>query len=288
MSNESGTNIRDLLGAGDVIRNFDSVIETILEPRGLDLVMLEGHKKIVDKAINGEQVSEELIAFVSGYKKMVKEFENCKKAAENAKKYLREGAQPKKIEENWLDFYFDKVRIISDEMVRDIWSRILAEEANEQGKVSLSLLHALSIMSKDQATIFSNIARFCMREYEGTKIHPFIFLSKNVEAYENSRITHTKLRELERLGLIDCDYKNEYVFPSKKVLVSGNHVITVYGDPNNEDKIKVGNVIFTEDGETLYSIVSDTLVKYRLDILDFSVAKFKARNCRVLINGKEV
>jgi len=60
MCNESGTNIGDLLGIGDVIKSFDSIIETILEPRGLDLVILEGHKKIIDKAINGEQVSEEL------------------------------------------------------------------------------------------------------------------------------------------------------------------------------------------------------------------------------------
>lgn len=74
----------------------------------------------------------------------------------------------------------------------------------------------------------------------------------------------------------------------KKVLVSGNHVITVYGDPNNKNKIKAGNVIFTEDGATLYSIVSDTLVKYRPDIMEFTVSKFKSRKCTVLINGEEV
>lgn len=288
MGNESGTNIGNLFGISDVVKNFDNIIEAILQPKGLDLAILEGHKKIIDKAVNGEQVSEELIAFVCGYKKMIKEYENCKKAAENAKKYLREGAEPKKIDEDWLNFYFDKVRIVSDEMVRDIWSRILAEEVNQQGTVSLSLLHILSIMSKEQATVFSNIAKFCMREYKGTNIHPFIFLSTNVEVYENSRITHTNLRELERLGLIDCNFRNEHIFHKKKVLVSGNHVITLYGDTNNKNKIKAGNVIFTEDGTTLYSIVSDTLTKYRSDILEFSVSKFKARNCRVLINGKEV
>lgn len=288
MDNDGGTTIRDLLGIGDVIKSFDHIIKTFLEPRELDLAVLEAHKKIIDKAVSGEQVSEELVAFVCGYKKMVKEYENCKKAAENAKKYLREGVEPEKIDEDWLNFYFDKVRIVSDEVVRDIWSRILAEEINEHGTVSLSLLHILSIMSKEQATVFSNIARFCMREYKGTKIHPLIFLSTNVEAYENSKITHKKLRELERLGLIDCSFKNEYIFHKKKVLVSGNHVITLYGDPSNKNKIKAGNVIFTEDGATLYSIVSDTLIKYRPDILDFSVSKFKTRNCKVLINGKEV
>lgn len=37
-SNEGGTTIGDLFGIGDVIKSFDDIIETILEPRGLDLV----------------------------------------------------------------------------------------------------------------------------------------------------------------------------------------------------------------------------------------------------------
>ena len=286
MSNESGTNMSDILGLGNALKGLDEIIETILEPRGLDSVMLKGHEKIVDKVVEGKQVSENEIAVVSNYKRIVKEYKNCKNAVENAKKYLREGAESKNVSGDWLDFYFDKVRLISDEVVQDIWSRILAEEVNKQGTISLSLLHSLSIMSKEQATIFSNIARFCMREYKGEKIHPLIFLSTNVDAYENSGITHKNLRQLERLGLIDYN-KKEYVFKRKKILVSGNHVITVYGDPDKKNKIKAGNVIFTDDGMTLYSIVSDTLIKNRLNIMEFTAAKFKARNCRVLINGKE-
>lgn len=164
MNNENETKGCGLLNLGSVIDSFGGIIDTILEPRGLDLVMLEGHKKIVDKVIENGEVSGDMVAFVSGYKKMIREYENCKNAAENAKKYLREGAEPKKLDVDWLNFYFDKVRLVSDEMVQDIWSRILAEETNEQGSVSLSLLHTLSIMSKEQATIFSNIARFCIED----------------------------------------------------------------------------------------------------------------------------
>lgn len=47
MGNEGGTTIGDLFGIGDVIKSFDDIIETILEPRGLDLVVLEGHKKLL-------------------------------------------------------------------------------------------------------------------------------------------------------------------------------------------------------------------------------------------------
>lgn len=271
-----------------VLKSFNSIIGTILEPRGIDLIVLEGHKKVIEKVIENKDVDEDMVAFVCGYKHLIREYQNCRNVAENAKRYLKESAKPQNIDVDWLNFYFDKVRLVSDEIVQDIWSRILAEEANAQGSVSLSLLHTLSIMSKEQATIFSNIARFCMREYQGEKVHSLIFLSTNVEAYSKSRINHKNLRALERLGLIDYNAKDEYVFHKKKVLASGNRLLTIYGDPDNKNKIKAGNVIFTEDGMKLYSIVSDTLDKYRTDITDFTIARFKARNCKVFINGKEV
>ncbi len=104
----------------------------------------------------------------------------------------------------------------------------------------------------------------------------------------NSKITPTDLRELERLGLIECDFNNEYIFNNKKMFKKGNHIITVYGDPNNKNKIKAGNAIFTKDGKVLYEIIDDSYKEYRADILDFTIAKFKRRNCEVTINDRKV
>lgn len=284
-----GDNIVEKINAGtEALKNFTEIVNTILAPRGLDAIILEGHKKVIEKTIEKRDINEDTIAFLAGYKKMIKEYKNCKNAAENAKKYLKENANPNDIKEDWLNLYFDKVRLVADEQVQDIWSRILAEEANKPGYITPSLLHTLSIMSKEQAMFFSNISRFCMREYEGEKIHPLIFISANIESYKKSNIDRKRLKELERLGLIDCEFIEEYIFFKKKVFVHGNHVITVYGDPNNDNKIKAGNVIFTEDGNKLYSIISDTLVKYREDIFEFTLEKFKVRNCKVFVNGKEV
>lgn len=280
--------MQEIKDGSEVVKNFNEVVNTILEPRGLNAIILEGHKKIIEKAIENGPVNEDAIAFLCGYKKLTKEYKNCKNAAENAKKYLKENAKPKNINEDWLDFYFDKVRLVSDQVVQEIWSRILAEEANEPGSIRPTLLHTLSIMSKEQANFFSNISRFCMREYKGEEVHPLIFISTNLEAYKDSGIDRKKLKELERLGLIDCEFMEEYVFLKKKVFVSGNHKVTVFGDPDNENKIKAGNVIFTEDGRALYAVISDAVVKYRKDILEFSLDRLKARNCRILVNGKEI
>ncbi len=279
---------KDISAVSETIKNFSEVMNSVLAPKGIDAVILEGHKEIIQKVINKESVDESTVAFLCGYKKMIKEYRNCKNVVENAKRYLKDNARPDEIDESWLDFYFDKVRIVSDEEVQAVWSRILAEEANKPGYIRPSLLHSLSIMSKEQATFFSNIARFCMREYKKDKVHPLIFFSSNIDSYAKSNIDNKKLKELERLGLIDCEFTEEFVFLQKKIFVHGNHKITVYGDPNNDNKIKAGNVIFTDDGNTLYSIVSSDLVKYRKDIFEFTLEKLKRRNCKILVNDEEV
>lgn len=119
-------------------------------------------------------------------------------------------------------------------------------------------------------------------------VHPLIFISSNVEAYQNSGLYSSQLMELANLGLVQCDFKSEYIFLKKKVLRWGNRVIVIYGDPDNDDKIKAGNVKLTCDGTALFRIVGEHYKQYRADILDFTVTKFLRRNCKVVINGKPV
>lgn len=112
--------------------------------------------------------------------------------------FISENAQPEKVEEDWFAFFFDKVKIVTNEAVLNMWSRILAGEVNKPGSFSRSLLHTLSIMSSAQAELFCNISRFCMYEYKNEDVViPLIFIASNVEAYEDSRITEEGLFELE-------------------------------------------------------------------------------------------
>ncbi len=75
---------------------------------------------------------------------------------------------------------------------------------------------------------------------------------------------------------------------NKKELRTGNYNVTLFGDPNNHNKILVGNVLFTQDGQTLYNAIDDGIKTYRPEIFNFIVAKLKARNCRVIVNDKEI
>lgn len=189
---------------------------------------------------------------------------------------------------DWFVRFYDYASCVSNEDMQEIWASILAREVSKPGTNSISLLHSLSMMSKEQAQFFCNISRFALRDIKDNIPLLLLFVSSNRQAYKSSGITPDYLKELERLGLLDCDFSSEFIFLKKKMFRTGNRSITVYGDPNNEQKIKAGNVIFTKDGQSLYSVIDDSYKEYRSDILDFTVSKFKSRNCRVIINDREI
>lgn len=185
---------------------------------------------------------------------------------------------------DWFIKFYEYAGNISNDEMRHLWAAVFAGEITNPGTTSISLMHSLSMMRHEQAMFFCNIARFALTDIKTYEPHLLLFVALNRMAYGRAGITPAGLKELERLGLIECNFSEEYVFMRKKAFIAGNKIITVYGDPNNADKIKAGNVTFTKDGQLLYSIIDDDFKKYRSDILNYTVAKFINRNCRVKIN----
>ena len=70
------------------------------------------------------------------------------------------------------------------------------------------------------------------------------------------------------------------------IIGDGNKVIEIYGNPRNQDKINVGNVRFTRNGQVLYIIVDDVYKGYNNHILEFMIERLKQRNCKIIINEK--
>ena len=286
--NDDKTGAEIVKDSSEALKNFQEIIGKFLEPRGIDAAVIEGHKKIIEDYVAREDIDEfTKMAFLSSYKKTMKEFKNCTEVVRKARQFVEEGAKPQEAEEDWFAFFFDKVRLVSDEGLQNIWGKILAGEVNSPGKFQRSLLHTLSIMSTSQAELFCSLAKFCMYEYKGKTddIHPLIFMSTNEKLYADLKIHTHELLGLENLGLIQCDFKDEYVFHKKKYLRYGNHLLEIYGDPDNADKINAGNVRFTLDGRMLFDIVDDSCKRYHADILDFIISKFQRRNCKVILDG---
>ncbi len=282
-------------GLSNAAQKLYEIIEKIWAPNILNVTTKKGEAEII-KAIsekiandikNGKEPNENDMFLLVNFKKQLKEMKNCKRVVELASTKISEKANVNNVDEDWFSFFFDKVRLVSDEAMQEVWSNILSNEVNEPGKYQRSLLHILSIINYETANDFCNLLRFSFYDINDYDIiHPFIFISKNRNTYKNSNITIEKLMLLHQLGLIQYDHKDEFVFLDRKHLRIGNKNIDVIGDSTNEGKIKVGNVILTPDGQALASIVGPEYKKYRAETCNYILEKLKKRNCTIYINNR--
>lgn len=225
------------------------------------------------------------------------EFYKCKnflKIAKIADKVFKENnssenwKRDQQYDFDWFTRFFEYASNISNADMQRIWGSVMAGEINAPGTVSFTLLHSLFMMRKEQATLFGELCKYTLLDIKDLKPQLFIFVSTNRELFARRNITPTSLRELERLGLVECDFRDEYIFKNKKVLRRGNKVIEVYGNANNENKIKAGNVKLTDDGQVLYSVIDEGYRAYRSEIVNFIITRLLKRNCTVYINGRLV
>lgn len=210
--------------------------------------------------------------------------------AEYVKQGVSESEGHQSIDFDWFLRFFEEFGNISDEQRQILCARILVGKMNSPTTFSRSLIQTLSIIEPKELELFNNISRFAMVDYDSSQeqYHPFIFISKGVVAYADSGITRDFLLDLQQLGLIKCDFNNEYVFLGTKKFRIGNKLVHITGDKENEEKILVGNVVFSNNGKALYSIIDKEYKEYRTDILEYTVTRLKIRNCSVEINGRVV
>ncbi len=70
---------------------------------------------------------------------------------------LDENAKPDSIEDDWIVNFLDKSRIVSDNQMQDLWSRVLAGEANSPGTYSKRTVNFLSDLDKIEADLFTKL-----------------------------------------------------------------------------------------------------------------------------------
>src|SRR5438105_8674678 len=59
---------------------------------------------------------------------------NIEDITQKALPLLEENSRPNEVEDDWITNFFDRCRLISDEEMKGLWSRVLAGEANSPGK----------------------------------------------------------------------------------------------------------------------------------------------------------
>lgn len=286
----------------DDITGIKGIFDDIIEILGLEVIGASGQakaesiKRISEVKTNNElEIKNEIInspnlsldqklqlnaMLGTNYKKFLRQMSVLGIALNN----MDENSSKANLNEDWILDFFDKVSNINSEEIQKIWGKLLASAAADKNICSKTLLNALFMMSTEEVNDFRNLSRFCISEVgsgsDSYKIsaYPVIYFAKNVKNYEMSGISRLRLNKLATLGLIEVDYKKEFVFSKKKMrLIYNNKIVEI----SAKDKIRIGNVIFTYDGFLLFQM-SEKFFYNR--ILDFNLEVWKNRGYDVRIN----
>lgn len=186
---------------------------------------------------------------------------NIEGITQKALPLVDEKSSPENVENDWITNFFDKCRIISDQDMQLLWSRVLAGEANSPGTFSKKTVNLLSDLDKSDAELFTRLCGFGWTI--GKHVVPLVFDVQN-EIYNRHGINFDSLCHLSSLGLIQFEYAAgfaEVQLPKTcSVCFFGRSFgLTLPADTNN--LLAVGKVLLTRAGEELAPVCGSSPVE---------------------------
>lgn len=264
--------------AAGVVNNFMDKIPNALgwmvTPKDIKPAIIEANKSIIKEISNRQDINSiERAAIVSNYKKIVKEYTNQVGIMRIAVEHLEPNSVSKDVSNDWITFFFDKVKDVTEDYMKEIWGKILAGEFNKPNTYTKQLLHTMSIMDSKIAKRFQKIRSSCF--FSSGHLYAFMYRTngddiKNTKLYEKKKIFINDFRELDSLGLIQYRFTDFHTLVIKnKVFEYGNKKIIF----NTEKRsIALGNVALTSVGKQLCRIVP---MEYDDEILEICLESWK-------------
>lgn len=166
---------------------------------------------------------------------------------------LDDNAKPDAMDDDWTANFFNKCRIVSDDDMQTLWSRVLAGEASSPGSYSKRTVNFLSDMDKNDAELFTNLCGFVWMMGD---IDPLVF-DYQTKIYNDKNINFNTLKHLDSIGLATCDG----VVTIARIGLPKKFVIIYYGKPlilempeGSSNKLEIGHTQFTRIGRELAPI----------------------------------
>lgn len=180
---------------------------------------------------------------------------------------LNKNAKPENIEDDWITNFFDKCRLISDQDMQSLWSKILAGEANNPGSYSKRTVNIMASLDKEDAILFTKLCSF---NWLIDDTQPLIFDS-NAEIYLKNGINFSVLTHLESIGLICFNILTGYVRQGipKKVLVAYQNIeLILEFEKDKENILDIGKILMTEVGKQLAKVCSpEKIVDFEIYVI---------------------
>lgn len=213
----------------------------------------EADAEIIKASAKIEVIDLERRALHRFIREEAKKQSNIESITQKALPAIEKTAQPEKIEDDWITNFFDKCRIISDEQMQNLWSKVLAGEANLPGRFSKRTVNLLASFERSDAELFSKLCSFVL--YLGDK--PIVMVDDwRNEIYIKAGIDSGALKHLDTIGLISFQPLSSFQFvvlklPSQITLTYfGSHLNIKLPNPEN-NMLEIGKASLTKAGKEL-------------------------------------
>lgn len=205
-------------------------------------------------------------ALISNAKKTIKEYSNQVQIVQKAISLLTENSDPKSLDDDWLNEFMDKARLVSDEEFQIIWARILAGEIERNNSFSIRTLDRIKSMSKKEAETFSKIATLAI----GDSNRKYIIDNKQIN--EKHGIGLDDIITLEECGLMSAQALTltTTVIDDKPSILECDGLYAGVIKSKDGSKIEISRSIytFTQSGKELLNVLNVERDKdYLLDVL---------------------
>ena len=163
---------------------------------------------------------------------------------------LDENANADSIENDWLFNFFNKSRIVSDNEMQDLWSRVLAGEANTPGTYSKRTVNFLSDLDKSEADLFTKLCGFIWNIGD---LRPLVF-DVQAEIYNRHGINFDSVSHLDSIGLIQFNPTTGFLtqnLPKRFVVHYYGKPLTLEMPKDAGNNLSIGKTLLTRVGKEL-------------------------------------
>lgn len=175
---------------------------------------------------------------------------NIEEITTRALPLLEEKSCPEKVENDWITNFFDKSRLISDEDMQRLWSRVLAGEANMPGAFSKQTVNVLGDLDKADAELFK---RFCGFVWQVGDLVPLV-LNLHDKIYSDQKIYFNSLNHLQNLGLISFMASGGYSrlkLPKTVTAYYYQRPVGLTFPSETDNSLSLGTALLTRTGQQL-------------------------------------
>lgn len=192
---------------------------------------------------------------------------NMESIAAKAFPLLSDDASAASIENDWVVNFFDKSRIVSDDQMQRLWSRILAGEANVPGTYSKRTVNFLSDLDKVDAEMFTKLCSFSWVFRHNETPVPLIF-DADARIYTEYGINFVVLTHLDTIGLVKFNNVTGFVHNGVPKTCSVRYyerrlVLNMKKEADND--LEIGQVVLTRVGSELARVCESGRVDGLLD-----------------------